>query len=76
MESPPASEKGFSLGARHYLLEDCKWINRYSNKKKSAYYPSKRFMHGSVISNNFLYVFGGTEKYRSLESGKVHNGRE
>ena len=74
MESPPVSDKSFSSRNRHYLLEDCKWINRYSNKKKNAFFPSKRYMHGTVIHNSFMYLFGGSEKHKNIESGKVTVG--
>lgn len=50
----------FAIGGRQYFIEDCKWINRYSNKKKNTFYPSKRYMHSTVIHGNFLYLFGGS----------------
>lgn len=75
IEAPAKSSTlNFAINGRQYLVEDCKWINRYSNKKKNTFYPSKRYMHSTVIHGNFLYLFGGSEKHKNFESMKVKLG--
>lgn len=65
------NSQSFVIAGKQYFVEDCKWINRYSNKKKNAFYPSKRYMHSTAIHGNYLYLFGGSEKHKTFENIKV-----
>lgn len=41
------------------IFDQARWMNRFSRKKKQLTHPSKRFNHGSVTHQGYLYIMGG-----------------